>query len=145
LFKVEANTMNEDDAFRFMRSQRLAVISTTHPTGSPQAALIGYAFDLSVGLVFDTSASSRKARNLRLRPLAALVIGWDDETTLQMEGAATEPAGDALGKAKAVYFHSWPDGRSRETSQDITYFVINPHWMRFSRYSGAPTIAEFNM
>jgi len=137
--------MNEDDAFLFMRSHRLAVISTTHPTGGPQAALIGYAFDRSIGLVFDTAASSRKARNLRSRPVAAIVIGWDDETTLQMEGSATEPAGDALDQAKTAYFDIWPDGRTRETWQDITYFVVRPHWIRFSRYLDPPAIAEFNI
>jgi len=141
----QGNTMDKDDVFRFMGSKRLAVISTTHATGAPEAALIGFAFDISTGLVFDTSTSSRKANNLRIQPLAALVIGWDDETTLQLEGAAIEPVGEALEKAKALYFDTWPDGRARETSPDIAYFVVKPRWIRFSRYSDPPIIAEFQL
>jgi hypothetical protein len=137
--------MTLDDAFCFLRSKRLAVIATTHANDAPEAALIGFAFDAFVGLVFDCAASSRKAQNLRRQPLAALVIGWDDETTLQMEGVASELAGDELIRAKEVYFESWPDGRERENWRDIAYFVVKPNWMRFSRYSDPPAIAEFDL
>ena len=137
--------MNKADIFRFISSKRLAVISTTHATGGPEAALIGFAFDISIGFVFDTSTSSRKARNLRFQPLAALVIGWDDETTLQVEGVAAEPAGDDLKTAKALYFEIWPDGKAREVSEDITYFTIKPRWIRFSRYSEPPRIVEYDL
>jgi hypothetical protein len=137
--------MTADDVFRFMQNKRLAVISTTNAAGGPEAALIGFAFDAAVGIVFDTSTSSRKARNLRAQPLAALVIGWDDEMTLQLEGVATEPTGDALSAAKALYFDLWPDGRLRESSRDITYFVVKPRWMRFSNYSASPVIQEFDL
>jgi hypothetical protein len=145
IIDAEGCQMTTDDFFRFIRTKRLGVISTTNVTGGPEAALIGFAFDVSAGLVFDTSASSRKARNLRVHPLAALVIGWDDETTLQLEGVATEPVGDELKTAKALYFDVWPDGRAREAWKDITYFVVKPRWMRFSRYSDPPSIAEVDI
>ena len=136
--------MDEDELFRFIRSKRLAVISTIHATGGPEAALIGFAFQRSIGLAFDTSSSSRKAWNLRIQPLAAFVIGWDDETTLQMEGAATEPAGAELEEAKELYFSIWPDGRSRERWPDLAYFLVKPQWMRFSKYADPPVIREFH-
>jgi hypothetical protein len=144
-FNAKGKIMDEDDLIRFIRGKRLAVISTTNATGRPEAALIGFAFEVSVGLVFDTSTSSRKARNLRIQPFAAIVIGWDNETTLQVEGTAAEPVGPELEKAKELYFNIWPDGRTREAWPDIAYFVVKPQWMRFSRYSDPPIIAEFNL
>jgi general stress protein 26 len=139
------NTMNKDDLFRFMRSTRLAVISTVNASERPEAALIGFAPDVSPGLVFDTSSSSRKAQNLRIHSSAALFIGWDEETTVQIEGVATEPVGDELRKAKSLYFNSWPDGRERETWHDIAYFIVEPYWIRYSQYSDPPIIIEFDI
>ena len=132
------------DLHAFIKSKRLAVISSTHKNGHPQAALIGYAFDPIIGLVFDTSANTRKTANLRARPYAALVIGWDEETTVQVEGTASEPTGAALTQAKSLYFATWPDGRNRESWPDISYFVIKPHWMRYSRYTTPPEILDFH-
>ncbi len=134
--------MTKEDLFHFIRSKRLAVISTTNAAGSPEAALIGFAFDRDIGLIFDTSSTSRKARNLRARPQAALVIGWDDETTVQMEGAAAEPIGMERDQAKQIYFETWPDGRARAAWPDITYFAIQPQWLRYSQYTNPPTIVE---
>jgi pyridoxine/pyridoxamine 5'-phosphate oxidase len=124
-----------------MSGHRLAVLATVHAGGTPEAALVGFAFHIDVGIVFDTSSTSRKAVNLRARPGVALVIGWDDETTLQLEGIAHEPAGDALQRAKSVYFDVWPDGRDREHWPDITYFVVRPTWLRFCRF-GAHAVTE---
>ncbi len=131
------------DVLAFIGSKRLAVIATVDGAGRPEAALIGYAFDPGFGLVFDTSGLSRKACNLRARAEAAAVIGWDDETTVQLEGTAREPVGQELGRAKQVYFAIWPDGRAREAWQDIAYFVIEPNWIRYSRYADPPEIVEF--
>jgi pyridoxine/pyridoxamine 5'-phosphate oxidase len=130
------------DVVVFVCSKRLAVISTVNPEGGPEAALIGYAFDPGFGLVFDTAALSRKARNLRGRAEAAIVIGWDEETTVQLEGVGCEPAGHELSRAKEVYFDTWPDGRAREAWRDITCFLNEPSWMRYSRYTDPPEIVE---
>ena len=132
------------DFHTFIQSKRLAVISSTNENGHPEAALIGYAFAPTIGLVFDTATATRKAANLRARPHTALVIGWDNETTLQLAGTASEPAGAALYQAKSLYFTVWPDGRLRETWPDITYFVIKPNWLRYSRFTTPPQIIEFH-
>lgn len=112
--------MNQQDVFRFTASRRLAAISMVNAAGCPEAALIGFAFDpalglgLGLGLIFDTSSASRKARNLRACPEAALVVGWDDETTVQLESVASELSGADLLQAKAAYVAAWPDGRARK-------------------------------
>jgi pyridoxine/pyridoxamine 5'-phosphate oxidase len=95
--------------------------------------------------VFDTLSTSRKAVNLARNPAAALVIGWDQNISLQIEGVARRPVGDDFENAKAAYFREWPDGRARETWPNIAYVVVQPKWIRYSNYSGAPVVEEFTL
>lgn len=132
-----------DDVFAFLRRQKLAVVSTAHVTGGLESALVGFAITSDRRLIFDTLSTSRKALNLRADPRTALVIGWDDETTVQIEGVAHEPKGASLQGAKAAYFWVWPDGRDRETLPDITYFVVDPRWIRYASFLPTPEVAEF--
>ncbi len=136
--------MKCEDVFDFLLQKRLAVISTAHPSGTPESALIGFAITPDLGFVFDTSSTSRKAMNLKARPEAALVIGWDDEITVQVEGVAHQPQGAELDAAKAAYFTVWPLGRDRESWPDIVYFVVSPRWLRYSSFATGPEIAEFS-
>jgi pyridoxine/pyridoxamine 5'-phosphate oxidase len=135
--------MKLEDVFDIVRRKRLAVVSTVHDSGAPEAALVGFALTRENDIVFDTLSTSRKAVNLARRPAAALVVGWDDDISIQIEGEARRPAGDDLAGAKAAYFDEWPDGRDRENWPDIAYFVIRPRWIRYSCYAGVPDVAEF--
>ena len=104
---------------------------------------MGFALTQAKEVVFDTLSTSRKAVNLARNPAAALVIGWDDNISLQIEGVARRPVGDDLASAKAAYFGEWPDGRARENWPNIAYVVVQPKWIRYSNYSGAPVVEEF--
>ena len=137
--------MKIETALEIIRQKRLAVVSTVHPSGAPEAALVGIATTVDHEIVFDTFSTSRKARNLAERPAVALVVGWDDEISIQIEGLARRPEGEDLAAAKAAYFAAWPDGKSRESWPDIAYFVVRPHWLRYSRFAGAPEVAEFTL
>src|ERR1700730_10056796 len=113
--------MKIETALEIIRQKRLAVVSTVHPSGAPEAALVGIATTGTHEIVFDTFSTSRKARNLAQRPAVALVVGWDDEISVQIEGLARRPEGEDLAAAKAAYFAAWPDGKSRESWPDIAY------------------------
>src|ERR1700749_3824481 len=106
--------MTLEEVFDIAKRKRFLVVSTVNETGAPEAALMGFAVMQSNEIVFDTLASSRKAVNLGHNPKAALVIGWDDSVSLQIEGQARRPVGDDLASAKTAYFREWPDGRARE-------------------------------
>lgn len=144
-FRFNWRIMNIETVFRFVRQQRLAVVSTVHATGTPQAALVGIAMMPNNDIVFDTLATTRKALNLAARPQAALVIGWNDEVSVQIEGVARAPVGDDLLAAKAAYFAVWPDGRNRENWPDMVYIAVRPVWLRHSSYLGEPRIVEFTV
>jgi pyridoxine/pyridoxamine 5'-phosphate oxidase len=137
--------MTLEEIFDIAKTKRYLVVSTVNESGAPEAALMGFALTRANDVVFDTLSTSRKAVNLARNPAAALVIGWDDNISLQIEGVARRPIGDDLASAKAAYFREWPDGRARENWPNIAYVVVRPKWMRYSNYSGAPVVEEFTL
>jgi pyridoxine/pyridoxamine 5'-phosphate oxidase len=137
--------MTLEEAFDIAKTKRYLVVCTVNESGAPEAALMGFALTRANEVVFDTLSTSRKAVNLARNPTAALVIGWDDHISLQIEGVARRPVGDDLASAKAAYFREWPDGRARENWPNIAYVVVQPKWIRYSNYSGAPVVEEFTV
>jgi pyridoxine/pyridoxamine 5'-phosphate oxidase len=135
--------MTLEQIFNIARSKRYLIVSTVNESGAPEAALMGFALTQANEVVFNTLSTSRKAVNLARNPAAALVIGWEENISLQIEGVARRPVGDDLASAKAAYFRQWPDGRARENWSDIAYLVVQPKWIRYSNYSGAPVVQEF--
>ena len=134
--------MTLEEVFDIARRKRYLVVSTVSESGAPESALMGFALTPAKEIVFDTLGSSRKAVNLAHNPKAALVIGWDDQVSLQIEGVARRAVGDDLASAKAAYFEAWPDGRGREAWPDIAYVVVKPAWIRYSSYAGGPPVVE---
>jgi pyridoxine/pyridoxamine 5'-phosphate oxidase len=134
-----------EEVFNITRRKQYLVVSTVNESGAPEAALMGFALTEANEFVFDTLSTSRKAVNLARNPAAALVIGWDDNISLQIEGPARRPVGDDLANAKSAYFREWPDGRARENWPNIAYVVVRPKWIRYSNYSGAPVVEEFTL
>ena len=118
--------------------------SSVSARGTPQSAVVGFAVSDRFEFVFDTLEATRKAVNLRRDPRITLVIGWDDEQTVQVEGVADEPRGDELLRLKAVYFATYPDGVERQAWKGITYFRVRPRWMRYSDFRAPPQVLEWS-
>lgn len=89
-------------------------------------------------LVFDTLENTRKYVNLTADPRVALVIGWDDAITAQIEGVADVPSGDELARLRDVYFGPYPDGRDRLAWPGITHIRVRPSWARLSDFTSDP-------
>jgi hypothetical protein len=134
--------MDKVAIYGFLRRNRYAVISSTSTEATPQSALVGIAVTPALEIVFDTLKTSRKYPNLIQHPSCSLVIGWEDEQTLQYEGTAFEPQGAELERYQQLYFAAWPDGPARMTWPHIAYFVVRPRWLRFSDYAQAPPLIE---
>lgn len=126
--------MNVEEVFEFMRSGRLAVLSTADEQGRPEAALMGYAVTPELEIIFDTVKTSRKYPNLKKNPRVAWVLGCSSEITVQYEGMAQELEGAELAKYKKTYFAAFPDGPARQSWPGITYFVVRPKWVRYCDY-----------
>lgn len=136
--------MTRDDVLRFLRPHRLGVVATMSPDGEPQSAVVGIAVTEELEIVFDTLSTTRKCRNLRRHPTISVVVGWDEEITVQYEGVADEPSGAELERLKKSYFAVYPDGIDRQRWDGITYFRIRPTWIRYSDFNPEGRIAEFS-
>ena len=127
--------LSKDELYCFIARQRYGVVATTQADGSSESALVGIAVSPELEIHFDTLGDTRKAVNLRRDPRISAVIGWDNEQSVQLEGSADEPKGEALAALKRIYFAAWPDGPTRESWPGITWFRIRPRWIRFSDFT----------
>lgn len=119
--------MTKDQLYPFMPSKKLAVAASVSPLLVPEAALVGIAVTQDLKIVFDTVSHSRKFFNLQKNPCIALVIGWDEEQTLQYEGILNNPKGEELALLMASYFKVFPEGRNRrDEMQHIAYCCVSP-------------------
>jgi general stress protein 26 len=137
--------MTKEFIYSFMKRHNLAVISTLSMDNKPEAALIGIAVSENLEIVFDTVKTSRKYKNLLQNPFVAIVIGRDNETTVQYEGIADELSNVGDEYYKEIYYGVYPDGRKRAaTWPDIVHFKITPRWIRYSDFNEDGVIDEID-
>jgi hypothetical protein len=135
------------DLLAFLRAHRYAVQASTGPVAAIQAAVVGIAILDTFEIVFDTIATSRKARNLEEDRRIALVIGGlrGEAQTVQYEGEADRPAGGELEALREQYFRVFPDGRDRLSWPGLIHVRVRPRWLRYSDFSSdPPAIVEMN-
>lgn len=137
--------MTKADLYAFLARHRLAVVSSVSPSGRPQAAVVGIAITSELELIFDTVDTTRKCANLRRDPHIAIVVGWDEEMTAQLEGIADEPEGAERDRILAAYFVPYPDGRDRLHWPGITHFRVRPTWARYSDFRPGGQIVEMTL
>ena len=118
----------------FVRERGLAVLATRSADGAPEAALIGVAATDDGELVSDTSSRSRKFGNLTEDPRVALVIGFQDDVTVQCEGVSDLPVGSDRTRCLEAYFGKYPEGRERASDPDIVHVRVRPGWLRYCDY-----------
>jgi pyridoxine/pyridoxamine 5'-phosphate oxidase len=137
--------MTRSDLLAFLRRHRLCVQSSVSATGAPQSAVVGFAASDDLEVFFDTLGTTRKMTNLRRDPRIAIVVGWDDEQTVQFEGLADEPAGPELARLKKIYFQAWPECVAHEAWKDITWVRVRPTWARYSDFRPGGKIVEMKL
>ena len=126
--------MQVEELYTFLHARKLAVLSTAASNGDPQSALVGIAVSVQLQIAFDTVKTSRKYANLKADSRISFVIGWDAEITVQYEGIAIEPRGEALRQAQEFYFKAWPSCIEHQQWPDITWFLVTPLWIRYSDF-----------
>jgi uncharacterized pyridoxamine 5'-phosphate oxidase family protein len=137
--------MKKDDLYKFISSHRYAVLSTVSSDGNPEAALVGFAVSPDLRLIIDTVRTSRKFTNLSANRTVALVIGWENEQTLQYEGRVVFQAGKEFSKMLELYLKAFPDAKKREKYwKDLAHFIVVPEWIRYSDFNEPPSIEEID-
>jgi pyridoxine/pyridoxamine 5'-phosphate oxidase len=135
--------MDKAKLYNFVKQHKLAVISTVTADGKPGSAVVGIAVSEELEIVFDTLKTSRKYKNILHNPNLALVIGWDNETTVQYEGVATELASAEDDYYRETYYVAYPDGRERAaTWVGLVHFKVTPKWLRYSDFNEPVVIEE---
>lgn len=136
--------MNKENILEFIKQHDLAVVSTVGEGGKPQAAVVEFGELDDLTIIIDTLKTSRKYKNLQTNKNVAIVIGWDNNRTLQTDAVATELAGADLDKARRAYFAKNPRAKKWENKPGIAYFAFRPTWMRYSDVGKDPwEIVEF--
>jgi len=132
LCAIQKTVMTKAFLYQFMSKHSYAVVSTVTKNHLPEAALVGIAVTKDLEIIFDTVTNSRKFENLMGNPAAALVIGWDNEQTLQYEGHAEIVTGNLL----EIYFRVFPDGRERmKQMKGLVHFCVRPRWIRYADFN----------
>jgi len=135
--------MTRADLLTFMRGEKYAIEASVSDSCHPQAAVVGIAVTDAFEIVFDTLATSRKARNLAAVPAAAFVIGATRDgaqRTVQYEGIADVPSGVERDRIREIYFARFPDGRDRLEWPGLIHIRVTPTWIRYSDYNGNPPL-----
>jgi len=127
----------------FLRQHTLAVIATCGRDGRPEAAAIDFSVRDDLEIVFDTFEHTRKFVNLSEQSRVALVIGWDNNITVQYEGDATKVSADDLERYQEAHVKSVPAEREF-VEKGAVVFRVEPRWIRYSDYSKTPPdVIEF--
>ena len=126
----------------FMVNNDLAVVSSLSAEGNPQSAVVAFAVTEDLEVVFDTFRSSRKYLNLLANGYVSVVIGWDEDKTVQLEGRAYLLEGEELLRYRRTYDAKWPESRMRQGWTGLMHFVIRPQWIRYSDYGHHPAVVH---
>jgi general stress protein 26 len=138
--------MKLSEIYEFVKTCNLAVVSTINQNGSPQSAVVEFAEQPDLTIIIHTLNTSRKYQNLRLNKEVAIVIGWDNNITVQINAVAHELAGDELAIIKQIYSAKNERAKKWEIRPDIAYFAFKPTWIRYSDLGQKPwIIQEFNI
>ena len=126
----------------FIKTNKLAVVSTVDKEGIPQSAVVEFGELEDLTIIIDTLKSSRKYKNLETNKNVSIVIGWDDDITVQINAIAYELSSDELNKAKKAYFKKNKRAKKWGKMPEIAYFVFKPNWIRYSDVSKKPWLIE---
>jgi pyridoxine/pyridoxamine 5'-phosphate oxidase len=124
--------VHREELVAFVRRRGQAVVATRGPDGAPQVTSVGIAVTAEAEFVFELSIHSREHQNIRAFPLVGMVIGGDEEVTLQFEGSAERLDGDERDRCLRAYFQQHPLGRDRSQASYITYVRVRPGILRLS-------------
>lgn len=122
----------------FIKRHKIAILSTTGGNNQPEAAAIEFGETEELEIIFDTLAPYRKYKNLQNNKMVALVVGWDNDITVQYEGNAMELAGQEKEKYQQMYFAKNPETKRWSQNPEIRYFKVTPTWIRYSDLSVKP-------
>lgn len=119
----------------FLSSHPTAVISTCDREGNPAAAVVLFAEDGDLSLVFGTHPT-RKYQNLKANPKAAFAM-TQGMTALQIHADVHELSGQAAEEARSLFLKKHPE-MDQHLVEGSVFFRARPNWLRYMDMSQRP-------
>jgi len=133
--------MNNDEKkqiiLEFLKKHTLGVIATTYPDGTPEAAAIDFSVRDNLEIVFDTFKETHKYPNLLQKGDVAVVVGWDENITVQYEGKAFEVSSSEVETYKKEHIEKVPFEK-QFVDRGAVMFKIIPRLIRYSDFNKEP-------
>lgn len=130
--------LTKPEILEFMETKLLMVLSSVNAEGKPQSAVVGFGQTENFELIFGTDQTSRKATNIADNKNVSVVIGWDDNGTVQYEGTARRLSGEEADKYAEMYFAKNPLSKKYKDEPNECYYLITPNWLRFTSLKNYP-------
>lgn len=121
---------------------KYGVLSTISAEGKSQSAVVALTETDEYELIVGTSRNSRKYKNILLNPEVSVVIGWDNDTTVQYEGLARVLRGEEANECQKKHLAKHPESVVHREASDEVYILIKPTWIRYSNFSKHPSDIE---
>ena len=121
----------------FIKKHKLAVLATVGET-APESSVLEFGETDDLKIILDLFTSSRKYKNMKVNPNVSLVIGWDENITIQYEGIADELSGEEKNKYQNEYWKKNPEAKRWADQKGIAYFKVTPKWIRYSDLNSHP-------
>lgn len=129
---------DKEKVLDFIKGCKLAVLSTVSAENTSESAVLEFGQTDELEIIFDCFESAKKYNNLQTNPNVSVVIGWDENITVQYEGVAKEVFGEEKNKYQELYWQKNPDARRWADREGIKYFKIVPTWIRYSDLNEKP-------
>jgi uncharacterized pyridoxamine 5'-phosphate oxidase family protein len=121
----------------FIKLQKLAVVSSIWDD-KPQSAVVVFSLKSDFELIFGTFNTKRKHRNLKNNPNISVVIGWDDNKTVQYEGTAEEVGEADFDEYRQIHIARNPGSVIYAYRENQRYFKLTPRWIRYTDITPDP-------
>ncbi|HSW79885.1 MAG TPA: pyridoxamine 5'-phosphate oxidase family protein [Candidatus Saccharimonadales bacterium] len=125
-----------------MTKTDLCVFSTATSDGQSHSAVVGFSANEKYEILIGTSSESRKFKAIKENPKVSLVIGWDENLTIQYEGVASQLQGELLIERQRLHFAKLPESEEFKDEPDEEYISVSPTWIRYSDCTVYPRIIE---
>lgn len=131
----------------FLSNQRICVLTTVLPDGTPHSATVHFASSTNpLNFIVWTEKNSRKCKHFEVgqKYPSSLVVGFSEGEfkTFQLEGLVQIVAGSELTKAYELYRSKFGGTEKYEGDENDAILKFEPKWWRYTEYKPKKLILE---
>lgn len=130
------------DIAAFLATRLHGVVSTLHPDGSPESALVAISETPELAITFGTLDDTRKFANLLRDQRVAFVVTDDENMEVQFEGRARITDGEERDRCKKRHVAKNPRAAKYADDPRQRFVVVEPTWIRFIDRTTEPSRVE---